>query len=87
MADQTIPENNTLSDTVDESITALNLSNQSINDLGTLFTAIREASDKHSAAYELAGIGQHLSDSWGSMVDDKLKSFENLRGSHASIKN
>ncbi len=64
------------SDEINDSfIEALNLSVSSVSDLGTLFKAIREASEEHTPAFELAGIGQYLSDDWANLIDVQRENF------------
>jgi len=42
----------------------------SISDLGVLFSAIRKATDEHSEAHKLAGMGMYLADDWAEMAAD-----------------
>ena len=41
----------------------------SLYDLGSLFKVIRDTSEKHSTAHELAGIGLYLANDWSNSID------------------
>lgn len=59
-----------------EAIDLADFSYDCINDLGTLFKAIENASEEHSAAHNLAKIGNYLTDDWGNGVDVQRDNLE-----------
>ena len=50
-----------------------------INDLGSLFQAIRQTSRKHSTIYHLAGIGQYLADDWSNALESEGETLIELK--------
>ncbi|MBV1883715.1 MAG: hypothetical protein KUG82_18900 [Pseudomonadales bacterium] len=61
---------------INESLDLASFSATSIDDLDALFTAIRDASDKNSIPFQLAGIGISLSNDW---CEHAYTSKENLQ--------
>jgi len=48
-----------------------------LNDLSSLFLAIKSSSDEHSQIRKLANIGQYLADDWANMIDCAREELEN----------
>ncbi|MGD9170454.1 MAG: hypothetical protein PVI97_10415 [Candidatus Thiodiazotropha sp.] len=51
------------------------LAQSGFSDLGALFLAIRNACDKHTNPYQLAGIGRYLADDWTNTLDGELETL------------
>ena len=63
---------------ITKAIDAAGLGESTIHDLGSLFKAIRETSEKYSTAYELSGIGQYLAEYWSSTLASEREALEEL---------
>lgn len=66
---------------INDAVDVVSFGKSSISDLGSLFKAIRDTSEKYSNAHELAGIGCYLSDAWGNSLDNMGEALkERLEG-------
>jgi len=62
---------NTLTqEVINQAVDMTDVQHASISELGVLFSAIRKASDEHTEAYRLAGMGMCLADDWAEMAVD-----------------
>lgn len=62
--------NTSSQDVIKQAVDITTVQHASISDLGALFSAIRKASDEHTEAYRLAGMGMYLADDWAGMPVD-----------------
>lgn len=73
LSNTSVPANqNPLKNTGDnlmDAIDTTSLCYSVINDLSTLFRAIKSQSDKYTEAHKIAVIGQYLSEDWANMLD------------------
>ena len=74
----------TIDQLIIKGLDAAGLGQNCIHDLGTLFRAIQETTEKNSIAHELAGIGKYLADDWRNTLSCERETFEDLRkgGAH-----
>ena len=66
----------TTASVINTAIDVADFSQACIGDLCAILRAIRKVSDKDSDAYDLAGIGEYLADSW---IDDLDRSRESIK--------
>jgi hypothetical protein len=73
----------TIDQLIIKGIDAAGLGQNCIHDLGTLFKAIQETTEKNTTAHELAGIGKYLADDWWSTLSCEREELEDMRAGGA----
>ena len=75
---QVTPALNTIETALISAIDQTALSHSILNDLSSLFTAIRKNTDRSDLNHNLAGIGQYLADEWATLLDRQSEELNAL---------